>query len=117
MQLGSVLAGEGHVGEHVGFAVDDEVGELRPAGAHHLGDVQQRRPGCRVVRLLERLAQRGGEHGVLAFGPVGERIAGPVHPAALPGGAEDADDRRLQPLVRVRDHQLDASEAAALQAL
>jgi hypothetical protein len=30
MQLGPVLAGEGHVGERVGFAVDDEGGELRP---------------------------------------------------------------------------------------
>ena len=27
VQFGSVLAGEGHVGEHVGFTVDDEIGE------------------------------------------------------------------------------------------
>src|SRR5512134_593470 len=61
--------------------------------------------------------KRGGEHGVLALRHVGERIAGPVHPAALPGGAEDADDRRLQPLMGVGDHQLDAGKAASLEAL
>ena len=117
VELGLVLAGEGRVGEHVGFAVDDESGELRPAGAHHLGDMQQRPTGGCGVRLLERLAQRGGDHGVLALRHVGERIAGPVHPAALPGGAEDADDRRLQPFVGVGYHQLDAGEAAGLEAL
>src|SRR5512144_699519 len=117
MQLNPVLAGESYVGEHGGFAVDDEGGELGPASTHHLGDVQQRRPRRRVVGLLERLAQRGGNHGVLTLRHIGERIAGPVHAAALPGGAEDADDRRLEPLVGVGDHQLDAGEAAPLQAL
>lgn len=117
VQLGPVLAREGHLGEHVGFAVDDEVGKLRPAGAHHVGDVQNRRPCRRMVRLLERLAQRRGEHGVLALRHVSERIAGPVHAAALPSGAEDAGNCRLQAFVGVGDHQLDAGKATGLEAL
>ena len=67
-ELGPVLAGEGRVGEHVGFAVDDEVGEFRRAGPHHLGDMQQCCACGRVVRLLERLAQRGGDHVCWPFG-------------------------------------------------
>ena len=78
-----MLAREDHVGEHVGFAVDDEVGKLWPAATHHLGDMQQRRAGGRVIGLLERLAQGGGDHGVLALRHVGERIAGPMHAGAV----------------------------------
>src|SRR5215211_2199200 len=39
-----------------------------------------------------------------------------MHATALPGGAEDAPDRRLQPLMGIGDHQLDAREAALGQA-
>ncbi len=40
-----------------------------------------------------------------------------VHAAALLGSARHAADRRLEALVRVRDHQLDPAQAAACQAL
>jgi hypothetical protein len=45
--------------------------------------MQQRHPCCRVVRLLERLAQGSGDHGVLALGHVGQGIAGPMHAGAV----------------------------------
>src|SRR5512143_3733853 len=55
VQLGSVLAGEGHVGEHVGFAVDDESGELWPAGASWASDITSLMPvRPRALRLFRK---------------------------------------------------------------
>jgi hypothetical protein len=44
-----------------------------------------------------------------------QRIPHEMHTGALQGGAEHAGDGRLQPLVRVRDHQLHAPQAAAVE--
>ena len=43
-------------------------------------------------------------------------LAPEVHPASLPGGREHARDRRLDPLVRVRDDEFDPVEPATDQA-
>jgi len=43
---------------------------------------------------------------------MGQDIAHEVHPATLPGGVQDFGNRRLEPLMRIRDHQLDAAQAA-----
>ena len=48
---------------------------------------------------------------------VGQRIAHEVHATALPCRADDPLDGGLQPFVRIRDHQLDAAQAASGQAL
>ena len=40
-----------------------------------------------------------------------------MHAAALPGGAEDPADRRFQPFMGIRDHQLDPAQASSRQAL
>jgi len=40
-----------------------------------------------------------------------------MHAAALPAGAEHAADRRFEPLMGVRDHQLDTAQPAPRQAL
>jgi hypothetical protein len=65
------------------------------------------------------LSKRGGDercdHAPAALAGMGERVAQEVHAAALPGGAEHAGDRRLDALVRVRDHQLDPGQAATLE--
>src|SRR5712675_826568 len=42
-------------------------------------------------------------------------IAHKVHAATLPGGVQYFDNRRLEPLMRLRDHQLDAAHAAPCQ--
>src|SRR3954451_22997665 len=69
------------------------------------------------IGLQERLPDRGSNHRVLAFGHVRERIAHPMNPTALPGRAEDAGDRQAQAVMRIRDDQLDALQAAPDQAL
>ena len=70
----------------------------------------------RSIGLAERLAQRGGDHALLGFGHVAQRVAHPVHAAALTTGAKDAADRDLETVVRVGDDQLDVLEATAMQA-
>jgi hypothetical protein len=62
------------------------------------------RPDRRPNQLLQ----------ILRAGPEG--IAQEMDCAALPGAAQHPGDRGLEALVGVRDHQLDASQAAADQA-
>src|ERR1019366_7462375 len=52
----------------------------------------------------------------LGLARIGQRIAHEVHPAALPGGAQNLGDGALQPFMRVRDHQLHAAQATPRQA-
>lgn len=70
-----------------------------------------------MVGLEEDLPDGGGHHGVLSLRHVGQGVPHEVDAAALPGGAEHAGDRGLQPLVRIGDDQLHALEAAARQVL
>ena len=69
------------------------------------------------VGLQEGLADRGGDHGVLALGHVRQGVAHPMHAAALPSCAEHAGDGVAQAVVRIRDHQFDTLETALDQAL
>jgi hypothetical protein len=117
MQLGPVLGRESHVGEHVMLAVVHQRGELGPARAQLIGDMPPsivRRLG---IGLQKGLPDRSGDHRVLALGHVRERIAHPMNSASLPARTEHAGDRQAQTLVGVRDHQLDALQAAPDQAL
>ena len=66
MQLGPVLDWERQVGQDVVLARVHQVGELGPAGAELIGELAPSLPGRRLVRLQEGLAQRGGDHRLLA---------------------------------------------------
>lgn len=55
---------------------------------------------------------RGGDHGVLALGHIGQGIAHEVDAAAQPGGAHDVSDRALEAFVDIGDDQLYAGQAA-----
>jgi hypothetical protein len=50
-------------------------------------------------------------------GTVRHRVIQQPHAAALPGGADGAEDRGLEALVRVGDDQLEAAQTAPDQAL
>ncbi len=67
MQLGAVLCGEGHVGQHVGLALVHQRGKLRPAGTELVGDVAPDFHGAFPIGLVEGLQDRGGNDGVLAL--------------------------------------------------
>ena len=109
VDLHPVLRGKVHVRQHVGLALVDEHAELGPFVAQLIGDMTQRLSGIRVIGLDEGLAQSGRYHVLLALRHVGLGIAHPVHAATLPGAAQHTADRRLQPLMRVGDHQLRAA--------
>ena len=112
MQLRPVLGREAHVGQHVIHAVVDEDLELGPAVVELVGKMGEAGPGRRLIGLLEGLAQPGRHHGLVRLRHIGERVAGPMHPAPLPGGAQHPPDGGLEALMRVRDHQLHAGEPA-----
>lgn len=65
VQLGAVLAREGHVGEDVVFAGIHEVRELGPASAELFGHVAPGLAGVLAVGLIEGLADRRGDDRVL----------------------------------------------------
>jgi hypothetical protein len=80
----AVLAGKGHVGQHVVLAGVHQVGKLRPSRAQLLGHLAPGFAGMGAVGLVEGLPDRGGDNGVLAARDMGESIAHPVNAAALP---------------------------------
>ena len=112
VQLGAVLLGEGHVGQHVGLGGVHEAGELGHAGPQLIGDLSPLGLGCGLVILGEGGADEGGDHPALGLAGVGQRIAHEVHAAALPGAGEHPGDGGLDALVGVGDDELHASEAA-----
>src|SRR6267143_2047204 len=64
------------------------------------------------VFLVEGVGDEGGNDTPAVLAGMGQDIAHEVHPATLPGGVQDFGNRRLEPLMRIRDHQLDAAQAA-----
>ena len=99
------------------LAVVHQRGELGPARPELIGDVSPGLVRGVGVGLQESLADRGGDHGVLALLHVRQGVAHPMNPASLPGRAEHAGDRQAQPVMGVGDHQLDAAQPALDQAL
>jgi len=92
VQFGAVLGREGDVGEDVVLAVVHQGGELWPARSELIGNMAPGLVRSLAVGLQKGLADRGGNHGVLALGHVRQGVAHPMHPAALPAGAKHSDD-------------------------
>ena len=76
------------------------IGHLTPLGAGHFG-----------VFLGKRGGDEGSDDTPAVLAGMGQDIAHEVHPAALPGGMQNFGDRRFEPLMGIRDHQLDATQA------
>src|ERR1700727_2009517 len=91
--------------------------EFLEPGPQLIGDVPPDLARDLAVGLDESLADGGGDNRLLRLWHVGQRIAHEVHATALPCRADDPLDGGLQPFVRVRDHKLDAAQAASGQAL
>ena len=117
MQLRSMLRGEGHVGEHVMLGLVHQPAEFLEPGPQLIGDVPPDLARRLAVGLDEGLADGGGDNRLLRLWNVGQRIAHEVHATALPCRADDPLGGGLEPFVRVRDHELDAAQAASGQAL
>ena len=111
-----MLGGEVHVGKDVGFGLVEQGGKFWHARAHLVGDIAPLLVGARGVVLGKGGADPGGDHALLGFAGIGQRIAHEVDAVALPGDAEDFANRRLQPFMRIGDDQLDAAQGAPGQA-
>lgn len=71
---------------------------------------RQLRLGGRAVGLLEDGPHRGGDHGLGRLGHARLDVAHELHPAALPGRADEHLGGGLpEPAVGVAGHQLDAA--------
>jgi hypothetical protein len=115
VKLGAVLAWEGHVGKDIVLAGVHQLGELGPSRAQLLGHLSPSLAGMGAIGLIEGLADRGGNDGVLAARDVGERVSHPVNAAPLPCRLEDPGDGGLEAGVGVADHQPDTAKAAGAQ--
>ena len=102
VQLGAVLAREGHVGQDVVLAFIHELCQLGPSRAELVGDAAPGFSGLLTVGLVEGLPDRGGNDGVLAARDMRQGVAHPVNAAALPGCFEHAFDGRPEAAVRRR---------------
>jgi NAD(P)-binding Rossmann-like domain len=71
--------------------------------------------GGGVVFLGEGGADERGHDAAAALAGMRQGVAHAMHPAALPRGVQHSGHRCLEPLMRIRDDERDAPEAAARQ--
>ena len=74
MQFAAMRLGEIETGQHVGLAVVDEGGELRPFLPQLVRGVAQHLAGLGPVGLQEGLAQRSCRHALLGFGDMARAL-------------------------------------------
>ncbi len=105
-----------HVGEDVLLGAFHQRGELGHLGAELVGHRAPLGVGGGCVLLGVGGADPGRDDAALRLACVGQRIAGEVDAAALPGGAQHLRHGGLQALMCVGDDELHARQAAPLQA-
>ena len=115
VDLGPVILGKAHEGEDIGFGFVHQCGELGHLGPELIGDLAPLGSGHLGILLGEGGGDEGGDDAAALLAGMGQDIAHEVYPAALPGRMQHLGDRCLQPLMRIRDHQLDAAQAAPRQ--
>ena len=107
-----MVLGEAHEGEDIGFGLVHQGGELCNLGPELIGDLAPLGAGYFGVLLGEGGGDEGGDDAPALLAGMGQDIAHEVHAATLPGGVQDFGNRRLEPFMGIRDHQLDAAQAA-----
>ena len=102
-----------HVGEHIDFGLVHQSGQFGQVGPHFVGNVAPLLAGGDGIVLDTGGGDEGGDDAAAI--PVGKGggkgIAHEVDAAALSAGAEYLGGG-LQPLVRVKDDQFNAAQAA-----
>jgi hypothetical protein len=83
VQFGAALSGEGHLGEGVLLTVVHPRGELGPTAAQLVGEVAPSLVRGVGAGFLEDLADRSGNHGVVALRGVYQGVAHPMHARAI----------------------------------
>ena len=116
VQLGAMLGGKAHVGQHIGLGFIHESGQLGHARPGLIGDVTPLLAGGGGIVLSEGGADPGGDDATLGLAGVGQGVAHEMDATALPGGAKHFGDGGLQPLMGIGDDQPDPAQAAAGEA-
>ena len=115
VELHPVFLGKGHVGQHVGFGLVHQGGELRHLGPDLIGDLAPLGLGRLGAVLGEGGADEGRNDAPALLVGVGQNVAHEMDPATLPSGVEYPRHRGLDAGMVVRDHQFDPAQAAARQ--
>ena len=112
VELGAVLLGEAHVGQHVGLGLVHQVRQLGHLGAELVGHLAPLGLGGHGILLGEGGGDEGRHHAPALLAGMGEEVAHEVDPAPLPGGVEDPGGAGLEAFVVIGDHQFHAAQAA-----
>ena len=108
-----LVRGEPYIGQGLGLGIVHQGGEFGDPRPGPVGDLPPLLAGGFGFVLGEGDADPDRDDPALGLAGVGQGIAHEVDPAALPRRAQDLGDGGLQPLLRVRDHQLGGAQAAA----
>ena len=107
-----MVFGKAHEGENIGFGLIHQDGELCHLGSELIGHLAPLEAGHFGVLLGKSGGDEGGNDTPAVLSGMGQDIAHELHPATLPGGVQDFGNRRFEPLMGIRDHQLDAAQTA-----
>jgi len=100
--------------QDVDLSLEEDRDQYREAPLEETRDPGNGLAGALPIGLRKDRAQRRRHHLLGGLRHRRERVAHEVDAAPLPGGArEHLGHRLLEPQVRVRGHQLDATQAAA----
>ena len=106
---------EVHIGQDIGFSLIHESGELRQLGAQLVRHPAPLCLGRRGIVLGEGGGDEGCGHATSLLSGMRQQVSHRMHSAALPCGVQHPGNRRLQPLMGIRDHQFHAAQATAGQ--
>lgn len=84
MQFGPMRWREAHIGEHIGFGLVHQFGELLHFGPDLIGDMAPLLPGGLGIVLGEDRGDEGGNRAPSLLAGMGKNIAHKVDTAALP---------------------------------
>ena len=110
-----MVLGEAHEGENIGFGLVHQDGKLCHLWSELIGHLAPLEAGHFGVLLGKRGGDEGGNDTPARLAGMRQDIqdiAHEVSAAALPGGVQDFGNRRFEPLMGIRDHQLDATQTA-----
>jgi hypothetical protein len=110
-----VIFGEAHKGEDIGFGLVHQRCQFGDLRSELIGNLAPLQAGHFGILLGKGGGDEGGNDAPALLAGMRQDIAHEMHAATLPRGVQYFGNGRLEPLMRVRDHQLDAPEAAPCQ--
>jgi hypothetical protein len=111
VQFRAVRRREAHIGEDIALGLIHQLGERLDPRAQLVGDLSPLAPGGVGIVLGEGGGDEGRDDAAALFAGMSQDVAHEVNAASLPRGVQNLGDGSLQPLVGIRDDELDAAQA------